>query len=271
MGQVSVRSSPGTIASVTKALRIMEVVASDPRGVTARSIADELGLALPTTYHLLSTLIDSGYVVHLASEHRYALGYGVRRLDRGLHRQLAVEDDVAAAVRALHLEADAAAYYAVFREAGIVIAHVADSERRRRVQLLDVGFDESAHATAFGKVMLAGMDRDQLHCYLDGAGMAGLTRSTIVQPDQLERHLTHVRESNVALEIGELQAGLSCMAAPVRSPGGDVIGSIAISLRSPEFQARRWDIERAVRTGANRVTRALRAAHRRAPGATVGT
>lgn len=271
MGQAMVRSSPGTIASVAKALRVMEAVAADPRGVTARSIADDLGLALPTTYHLLSTLIDSGYVVHLASEHRYALGYGVRRLDRGLHRQLAVEDDVAAAIRALHVEADAAAYYAVFREAGIVIAHIADSERRRRVQLLDVGFDESAHATAFGKVMLAGMGRDQLHGYLDAAGLAPLTGATIVRRDQLERHLSHVREANVALEIGELQAGLSCMAVPVRSPGGDVIGSVAISLPSPEFQARRWDIERAVRTGAGRVTRALRAAHRRAPGATVGT
>src|ERR1700754_1119321 len=189
MGQVSVRTSPGTIASVAKALRVMEVVASDPRGVSARSIADELGLALPTTYHLLSTLIDSGYVVHLASEHRYALGYGVRRLDRALHRPLAVEGDRAGAARPLPHEADAAAYYAVFREAGIVIAHVADSERRRRVQVLDVGFDESAHATAFGKVMLAGMGRDQLHGYLGQAGMADLTRSTIVQPDQLERHL----------------------------------------------------------------------------------
>ena len=61
----------------------------------------------------------------------------------------------------------------------------------------------------------------------------------------------------MALEIGEFQEGLSCLASAVRGPDGVVVGSVAISLPSAEFATRRWQLERAVRHGATAVTRAL--------------
>jgi DNA-binding IclR family transcriptional regulator len=105
-----------------------------------------------SAYHLLTTLTENGYLVHLADERRYGLGYRVRLLELGLERQLEVPRQIARVLRRLHTEADAAAYYAVYRG-----AHVADSARRPRVRTLDVGFHEATHATACGKVMLAAM------------------------------------------------------------------------------------------------------------------
>src|SRR5262245_42058098 len=159
-------------------------------------------MAVPSVYHVLTTLIEAGYVVHLSQEHRYGLGYRVRMLDRALHRQLAVDDDVAEVVRRLHVEADAAAYYAVYRDYDVVVVHVADSPRRPRIRALDVGFHDSAHATAFGKVMLAGMAPEQRDAYLEAAGLSPLTEATIVDRDRLESQLRHVHEANIALEMG---------------------------------------------------------------------
>jgi DNA-binding IclR family transcriptional regulator len=70
-------------------------------------------------------------------------------------------------------------------------------------------------------------------------------------------HLAQVRKSGVALEVGEFQNGLSCLAAPVLSPAGAVIASVAISLPSSDFAGRRWELERAVRHGALVATRAV--------------
>jgi DNA-binding IclR family transcriptional regulator len=232
-------------------------VAASPTGVTAKDVAAHLDLALPSTYHLLSTLTQNGYLVHLANEHTYALGYQVRVLEHGLSRQLQAPETVAAAIRRLHLAADAAAYYAIYRDVEIVVAHVVDSESRPRVRVLDVGFHEAPHATAFGKVMLAAMTPGQRRDYLARAGLRRCTPRTLVDPDGLEVHLAQVRDSGVALEIGEFQPGLSCLAAPVCSRAGDIVGSVAISLDSDEFAARRWSLERAVRHGAMTVTRAL--------------
>jgi DNA-binding IclR family transcriptional regulator len=245
------------VQSVDRALRVLEFVAASPDGVTAKEVAAHLDLALPSTYHLLATLTRSGYLIHLTNEHSYALGYQIRVLEHGLSRQLQAPEPVAAAVRRLHVAADAAAYYAVFRDVEIVIAHVVDSARRPRVHVLDIGFHEAAHATAFGKVMLAAMSADERSAYLARAGLRRCTGRTIVDESGLEDHLAHVRDAGVALEIEEFQPGLSCLAAPVRSPSGAVVGSVAISLTSEEFARRRWSLEPAVRHGAMTITRAL--------------
>lgn len=250
-------AGPGTLQSVGRALELLEYVAESESGVTAKQAAERLGLALPTAYHLLATLTERGYLVHLTGERSYALGYQVRLLEQGLTRQLQAPGPVAAAIRALHHTADAAAYYAIYRGVEIVVAHVVDSERRPRVRVLDIGFHEAAHATAFGKVMLAAMPAEQRRDYLARAGLRRCTPRTLVDAADLEVHLAQVRDSGVALEIGEFQSGLSCLAAPVRSRAGEVVGSVAISLASDEFAGRRWHLERAVRHGAMTVTRAL--------------
>jgi DNA-binding IclR family transcriptional regulator len=246
------------VQSVGRALRVLEAAGCLPGGLSAREIATAAELPLPTTYHLLSTLIEAGYVVHLEREHRYALGYKVRLLEQALCRQLAVPARVADAVRALHEDADAAAYYAVYRNLEVVLAHVVDSPRRPRIQLLDVGFHEAAHATAFGKVMLAAMDADTRRAYLARTGLPRVTPRTVVQPALLERQLDHVRESSVAMELEEFQVGVACLASPVYSAGGAVASVVAISLPADEFLDRRWAIERAVRRAATTVARALR-------------
>ncbi|TDQ55390.1 IclR family transcriptional regulator [Actinorugispora endophytica] len=245
------------LQSATKALRVLEAVAESPAGMTAKEVSAHLGLALPSTYHLLSTLVDAGYVVHLSGKARYGVGYKARFLGQALTRQLAVPREVAAAIRRVHQESDAAAYYAVYREDEVVVAHVEESDRRPCVRALDVGFNEAMHATAFGKVMLAAMGAADRAAYLEQAGLAALTPRTITDRGTLEEHLAHVRDSGVALELEEFQPGLGCMAAPVRTPSGMVTGSVAISLPVAEVRARRWPLERAVRHGATRVTRAL--------------
>lgn len=252
----------GSVQSVQRAFRLLEFVSAHRDGVSAREAAEHLEVALPTAYHLLATLIDSGYLVHLAQQHRYGLGYRVRVLEQGLERQLEVEPPVAAAIRRLHADADAAAYYAVYRGTEVVLAHVVDSDRRPRVQVLDVGFHDAAHATAFGKVMLAAMEPEQRSRYLDRAGQLRCTSRTIVDRAALEAHLHHVRESGVALEIGEFQDHLTCLASPVRSPSGAVLASVAVSLDSADLAGRRWAVERAVRQGATVVTRAVHGALR---------
>ncbi|MDX6227889.1 MAG: hypothetical protein QOI76_1279 [Frankiales bacterium] len=256
--------SPGGVHSVTRALSLLELLASRRDGATAKEIAAHLDLALPSTYHLLTTLIDTGYVVHLAQQHRYGLGYRIRVLDEGLAHQLEAPAAVVEAIRRLHVEADAAAYYAVYRDVDVVIAHVVDSERRPRVRVLDVGFHEAAHATAFGKVMLAAMSAEQRDAYIARAGLRRCTSRTIVDRPSLETHLALVQTAQLAVEFGEFQNGLACLAAPVRSSDGTVVASVAVSMPCTEFAARRWAVEQSLRRGATVVTKAIRAADAKA-------
>lgn len=159
----------------------------------------------------------------------------------------------------LHSRGDAAAYYAVHRGDHIVVAHVADSPRRRRITPMGFGFNDAAHATAFGKILLAGMDPERRRAYLARHGMPSMTCHTLTTPEELDEELERVRENGIAKEREEFILGASCLGAPVTNAAGQIVGSVAVSLDTADFDRRAANVAPVLRDTADRVSRTLRA------------
>jgi DNA-binding IclR family transcriptional regulator len=247
----------GLLQSVERAMRVLDHIAAASGPVPARDIAKALGLTLPTTYHLLTTLVTGGYLVHLGDQRSYALGHHVDDLARGLHRQIAVPAEVERVAGVLHQQARAAAYYAALRDTEMIVAHVVECPEHPRIHPLDVGFHQAPHATAFGKLMLATLAPDDLEAVLERTGTPAVTRFTVTNRSLLDRQLGQVRGTGLAVEVDEFQADLSCMAAPVTDAAGRFVGAVAISMPTARLRGDRWSVERAVRLGAVRATRAV--------------
>ncbi|TCP57265.1 IclR family transcriptional regulator [Tamaricihabitans halophyticus] len=248
----------GLIGSAQRALQVLEVVASAGDGIAAKAVARRAGFKLSTTYHLLNTLVHEGYLIRLGHGRGFGLGYKVG----GLYQQLCAELDVAPRLQselaALHRRAGAAAYYTVFRDTEIVVAAVADSPEHPRAEPLNFGFHEAAHATAFGKVMLAALPPRARKDYLVGAGLPRLTGRTTVRAPELDDELEHVTKAGVALEIEEFQRELACVSAPVLDANDEVAGAVAFSVPVQDFASQRWRLEQTARAGAARFSRLLR-------------
>lgn len=247
----------GQLQSVERAMRVLDHLAAAPGPVPAKAVAKALGLTLPTTYHLLTTLVSGGYLVHLADQHAYALGHRVDDLARGLHRQLAVPPSLRRVATLLHQQARAAAYYATLRDGEMIVAHVADCPSHPRIRLIGVGFHEAPHATAFGKLMLATLPADDREALLEHTGTPAVTPHTVTDRFGLNRQLRQVRGTGLAVEIDEFQPDLSCMAAPVTDAAGRFVGAVAISMPTTRLRDDRTSAEQAVRLGASRATRAI--------------
>ncbi|GAA2871250.1 transcriptional regulator [Actinoplanes cyaneus] len=247
----------GLLQSVERAMRVLDHVAAAAGPVPARDVAAALGLTLPTTYHLLTTLVESGYLVHLSELKAYALGHRVDDLARGLHRQIAAPPEIRRVAAVVHRQAHAPAYYAALRNAEMIVAHVDECPDHPRVPVLGVGFHEAPHATAFGKLMLATLnpaDREEL---LDRHGTPAVTPATVTDRSQLLRQLHQVRGAGLAVEVNEFQPDLSCLAAPVNDAAGRFVGAVAVSLPTPRLRADRRTVERVVRLGGVRASRAM--------------
>lgn len=247
----------GGIASIQKAFALLDVVASHHRGVTAKELASELDMPLPTVYRMLKTLVASGHLVHLKDESRYGLGYKLHALDTSLRRQVGTPPAVARLINELHLRADAAAYYAVHRGEDIVVAYVVDSPTRPRITPMGFGFNDAAHATAFGKVLLAAMDPERREAYLERHGQPAMTDATITGPAELAAELNRVAKTGIAVEREEFFHGASCMAAPVTDAAGQTVGSVAVSMESARFSDRAPQTAMLLRHTASLVRRAL--------------
>jgi DNA-binding IclR family transcriptional regulator len=243
--------------SVRRTLEILELVAARG-GASAKEIADATGLPLPTVYRLARELLDGDYLVHIREEKRFELGYKLHQLGVSLHQQIGVPREVRAEVTALHQSLGAAAYFAIHRGSQIVVVFTADSPDCPRLKPLDFGFHEAPHATALGKILLAGMDDAQRALHLDDEPMPRFGPGTITSHRALAEQLAVVADRGIAWEFGEFQAGSTCAASAVRSANGALVGSVAVSGPDARFAAVRAEVEVALRQSASRLSRFYR-------------
>jgi IclR family transcriptional regulator, acetate operon repressor len=241
-------------SSITRALRVVEAVAAAGDGVTAKAIARRLGCPLPTVYRALGTLVEEGYLVRLHDVRGYGLGYRVAELHRSLTEQVRPPSTVRAVLRELHTAAGAAAHLMVFRDVELVVAHVDDCVDHPSPTGMRVGEPTAAHATAAGKVMLAGLRPARLAELLARTGLPRLGPHTVDDRRALDRELMRIRSDGAAVEVEEFESGIAGVAAPVHGADGEVSGALGVSVTRAEFAERRWQLEHAVRAAAERAS-----------------
>ena len=75
------------VPAATRTLRVLRFLASQPDPVPLDRIVRACDLPRSTAYHLLTAMVDEGFVVHLADEHRYGLGVAAFEVGSGYVRQ----------------------------------------------------------------------------------------------------------------------------------------------------------------------------------------
>ncbi|WP_131742705.1 IclR family transcriptional regulator [Actinomadura roseirufa] len=217
---------PTLIASVQRALHLLEAVASHSGGAPAKQLAREARLPLATTYHLLRTLAHEGYATRLP-DGVWVIGDRVRSL-HGRSRTQQLLACVRPALAALRDELGVATYFGMHVDGEIRLIDVADGPRTPRVDLW-VGFESSAHATAIGKCVLSQLDEDRRRDYLSRHPLVDLTPHTITDSHRLLRGLR--TPGGLSFDHEEYALGTGCAAVPVTDGVGETVGALAISCR----------------------------------------
>ncbi|MEO3787125.1 IclR family transcriptional regulator [Actinocorallia sp. B10E7] len=218
---------PTLIASVRRALHLMETVAAHPSGAPAKQLARAAGLPLATTYHLLRTLAHEGYATKLP-DGCWVIGGRLEGLYARGRTQVTLAR-VRPVLASLRDELGVAAYFAVHREGEISLVDVVDGPRERRVDLY-VGFNEAAHATAIGKCLLGQLDEAGRREHLARHPMLDLTPHTITDRRTLDRGLAG--RDGLWLDREEYTLGTACVAVPVADETRGLTGALAVSCRA---------------------------------------
>lgn len=214
-------TQPTLITSVQRALTVIELVAESSRPITAKTISSRTGLSLGTTYNLIRTLVHEGYL--LAERDGLVLGDRLPGMSGSPEGMLIAWGR--AILNELCRDLRAAAYLTVFDDGEIRLVDVVDSTVAPRVDLW-VGVQDSAHATAFGKQILAELEPEDRMDYLHRHRLDSLTPYTIADRRDLLRALAQTNGTTVDRQ--EYALGNRCIAVPLRTP--TLVGAIAISL-----------------------------------------
>jgi DNA-binding IclR family transcriptional regulator len=215
----------GTIQSVDRAARILKALASGPRRLGVSELAERLSMTRPTVHGLLQTLQAHGFVEQDRDSDKYQLGAGLLQLGNSYldlnelrARSLVHADRLAA-------RADAAVRVGVMHGPSVVVVHHV-FRPDTTLQILEVGAQLPAHASALGKAMLA-YAPDEVLEDLAAEELPKLTSRTLTMA-ALRDELAEIRERGTARERDEAVLGESSVASPIFDHSGHAVGAIGV-------------------------------------------
>ena len=218
----------GGIQSLERAFAILEEVARKREGINLAELSKAVGLHNSTTFHLVKTMVQLGYISQMRESKRYRIGSGLFTLAAGALEENAVLELATPVLESLTRETGEAAHFAI--RSGNEIVVIARTAGSGMLQFSDrTVATRTSHATALGKVLLAALPPQELAQFIAGMEMRRYTPKTIVGREALLRELEEVRRKGIAFDDGEFDAELRCVAVPVYDFAGRVAGAIGIS------------------------------------------
>jgi len=228
------------VRALAKGLAVIEAFDQRSPSMTLSDVAKKTSLSRGTARRLLLTLVELGYAgldaKHFSLQPR-ALNLGFAYLHSRNLWQLG-QPYMVQLVERVHESCSIAVLD------GSEIVYVARVPTTVRIMSINLGIGTRlpAFATSMGRVLLAGLDPEDVARLLEQASpLPKYTPRTIGDPAALLREIEAVRRQGWALVDQELETGLRSIAAPIVDGNGRVIAALNIGTH-----ASRWPIQKLI-------------------------
>jgi IclR family transcriptional regulator, pca regulon regulatory protein len=228
------------VQSLERGLAVIRAFDAEHPELTLSDVARSTGLTRAAARRFLLTLADLGYV-HTDGR-LFALSARVLELGYAYLSSLSLPEVAEPHLERLVAEVHESSSVSVLDAEDVVyVARVPVS--RIMTVAINVGTRFPAYATSMGRVLLAGMDDEELDAYLERVRLGRLSPRTVRSIGALRAELWRVRAQGYAIVDQELEEGLRAVAAPIRDREGRVVAAVNISTHasrtSPETMRRR--------------------------------
>ncbi|NLY28392.1 MAG: IclR family transcriptional regulator [Alcaligenaceae bacterium] len=224
-----------TIQVLERAMLLLDVLARHADPVPLKDLAAATGLHTSTTHRILNDLVVGRYVERVDGG-LYQLGMRLLELGSLVKGRLNVREVAVEAMRELHKLTGQTVNLSVQQGDEIVYVERAWSERSGMQVVRAIGGRAPLHLTSTGKLFLSVCDPRQVRAYSIRTGLAGNTRNSITQLDQLERDLALVRRHGYSRDNEELELGVRCIAAGIYDDSGKLQAGLSISAPSERMR-----------------------------------
>lgn len=228
MSAASSRADESLGASAAeRTLRLLQLLAAEPRGLTLADLSQRLGLPKATTHRICSTLLASGHLAREADERRFGVGPALRRLAldtlnhgsvRGLRHEL---------LAALVAQVGETCNFTTLDGASVLYLDRVEAPWPWRLTL-EVGTHVPLHCTASGKLFLAHLDDAQRDALLSQLPLPRMTPNTLSTQRALRAECASIVQQGHAFDREEFIPGLVALAVPVHDAEGRVRAAIAL-------------------------------------------
>jgi DNA-binding IclR family transcriptional regulator len=225
-----------SIQSLDRGLTIVEAVARSNDPVSLGELTALLGIDRSSVFRLANTLKRRGFLACPSGRKDYILGPAIWRLSRQYDWSNMLIQVSHEALKMLASRTDETAHLAVREGRQALFIDHAGSSRVIAVSG-QVGELVPLYCTAHGKALLADFDQKELAAIFGTAALRSYTSHTITSLEELTKACAQIKAQGYATDDAEFTEGIRCVAAPIRTDEGVIVGSIGISAPTSRFSS----------------------------------
>jgi IclR family transcriptional regulator, pca regulon regulatory protein len=217
------------VQSLERGLAVIRAFDAEHRELALSDVARSTGLTRAAARRFLLTLVKLGYV-HFA-DGRFSLRPRVLDLGYAYLSSLSLPEVAQPHMEALVAQVNESSSVSVLDDTEVV--YVVRVPTRRIMSItLAVGTRLPAYATSMGRVLLAGLDDEELDERIPRMDIRPLTSRTVTTESALRDAIAGVRKQGYAMVDQELEEGLRSAAVPIRGADGSVTAALNVSVHA---------------------------------------
>jgi DNA-binding IclR family transcriptional regulator len=216
------------IRVLDRAFRVLSLL-SDGKPRTLQELSEGIELSTSTTFRLLATLSYYRYISRDEQTNRYSLWLACLELARGFNESFDLRRIALPDLEALRDEVKETVHLGILDQMEIVYIEKLQGLHAIGLMSSRVGGRSPAYCTGIGKALLAFEKPPVVRKYFRDHPMHRYTDTTIITFSKLDSVLESVRSKGYALDHGEHEAEVRCVAAPIFDINDAVVAALSIS------------------------------------------
>jgi DNA-binding IclR family transcriptional regulator len=226
------------VQALDRALDILELLATEKRGLGVTEIGNRVGLHKSTVHRLLSALGERGYVEKNADFGTYQLGMKLVEISSLHLNSIELKTEAAPYLRKLAAESTQPVHLATFVDGEVTYIEKVETLNSIRMYS-QIGKRVPMHCSAVGKALLTGLPDNEVEEMLKKYDLKLYTSKTMNNIEQILKQVQEARKRGWAVDNEEHEEGIRCIAAPIYDYRGKVIAAVSTSGSSNIFTPER--------------------------------
>ncbi|MBB5234754.1 IclR family acetate operon transcriptional repressor [Deinococcus budaensis] len=223
----------GSVRTLERGLSVL-LALKDLRRAPLSVLARHVGLSASTTYRLLETLRQQGFVEWEEQSGVYSVGLRAYQVGLAFTERSNLIQSAHPEMEALVRDLNETVNLAVLYGAEAVYVHQVEGRQLMRM-FARLGDSSPLHASGVGKVLLAWRPEADVRQKLGDGPYPAYTPRSISTYAALLGELEQVREQGYSVDDEERELGVRCVAVPVRDHTRQVVASLSVSAPTSRF------------------------------------
>lgn len=225
------------VQSIDRAIDIIEKLVDAEKSLGVTEISNSLGLHKSTVYRLLATLDYRGYVEQ-DTNNRYKIGIKLFEIGAVALNTLDIRERIKPYLKQLREETRETIHLGILDNYEVVYIDKEESSETIRMYSR-IGRRIDAHCTSLGKVLMAYSPPELVDDIINRRKLEQYTVNTIIDINELKKHIQLVRECGYAIDNEEQDIGIRCIGGPIFNYNGDIIAAFSIAGPSTRMTKKR--------------------------------